>query len=95
MRKQTTETASESRPGWNTLEHCPRDRMQDLVQHVLEEELAEFRRRAKSAESWINSATGSRGHPRRWQKLELTSWPSPPSPALTVSRCGRTIPRSD
>ena len=48
MRKQTTETASESRPEWDTLEHWLRDRMQDLVQHVLEAELTEFLGRAKS-----------------------------------------------
>ena len=49
MRKQTTETASESRPEWDTLEHWLRDRMQDLVQHVLDEEVTEFLGRAKSA----------------------------------------------
>ena len=36
MRKQTTETASESRPEWETLEHWLRARMQNLVQHVQE-----------------------------------------------------------
>ena len=47
MRKQTTEITSESRPEWETLEHWLRDRMQNLVQHVLEEEVTEFLGRVK------------------------------------------------
>ena len=49
MRKQTTETASE----WDTVGHRIRDRMQDMVQYILEEENTGFLERAKSMTIWI------------------------------------------
>ena len=74
MRKQTTETASESRPEWDTLEHWLRDRMQDLVQHVLEEEVTEFLGRAKSARrSDTDNDSGYRNGYARPRKLTLSS----------------------
>ena len=74
MRKQTTETASESRPEWDTLEHWLRDRMQDMVQHVLEEEVTEFLGRAKSARrSDTDNDSGYRNGYARPRKLTLSS----------------------
>ena len=74
MRRQTTETASESRPEWDTLEHWLRDRMQDLVQHVLEEEVTEFLGRAKSARrSDTDNDSGYRNGYARPRKLTLSS----------------------
>lgn len=57
MRKQTIETTSESNPEWDTLAHWLGDRMQELVQHVLEEDVTDFLGRAKSVR---RSDTGHR-----------------------------------
>ena len=74
MRMQTTETTSESRPEWNTLEHWLRDRMQNLVQHVLEEEVTEFLGRAKSVRrSDTDNDSGYRNGYARPRKLTLSS----------------------
>ena len=74
MRKQTTETTLESRPEWDTLEHWLRDRMQDLVQHVLEEEVTEFLGRAKSVRrSDSDRDSGYRNGYARPRKLTLSS----------------------
>ena len=71
MRKQTTETASASRPEWDTLEHWLRDRMQDLAQHVLEEEVTEFLGRTKSARrSHTDNDSGYRNGLRETQEAD-------------------------
>ena len=74
MRKQTTETTSESRPEWNTLEHWLRGQMQELVQHFLEAELTEFLGRAKSVRrSDSDNDSGYRNGYARPRKLTLSS----------------------
>ena len=74
MRKQTTQTVPESRPEWDTLEHWLRDRMQDLVQHVLEEEVTEFLGRARSVRrSDDDNDSGYRNGYSRPRKLTLSS----------------------
>ena len=74
MRKQTTDTASESRPEWGTLEHWLRGQVQDLVQHMLEAELTEFLGRAKSVRrSDPDNDSGYRNGYARPRKLTLSS----------------------
>ena len=40
MKEQSTETGTESRPGWDGLEAFARQGVQELLQRVLEEEVA-------------------------------------------------------
>ena len=49
MRKESTESRSESRPEWEQLEDWVRGHVQRLIQELLEEEVTEFLGRAKSA----------------------------------------------
>ena len=49
MRKESTESRSESRPEWEQLEDWVRSQVQRLIQELLEEEVTEFLGRAKSA----------------------------------------------
>ena len=49
MRKESTESRSESRPEWEQLEDWVRSQVQRLIQELLEEEVTAFLGRAKSA----------------------------------------------
>ena len=49
MRKESTESRSESRPEWEQLEDWVRSPVQRLIQELLEEEVTAFLGRAKSA----------------------------------------------
>ena len=42
MRKESTESRSESRPEWEQLEDWVRSQVQRLIQELLEEEVTEF-----------------------------------------------------
>ena len=48
MRKESTESRSESRPEWEQLEDWVRSQVQRLIQELLEEEVTAFLGRAKS-----------------------------------------------
>ena len=61
MRKESTESRSESRPEWEQLEDWVRSQVQRLIQELLEEEVTAFLGRAKSAlRSDSDSDTGYR-----------------------------------
>ena len=57
MRKESTESRSESRPEWEQLEDWVRSQVQRLIQELLEEEVTAFLGRAKSA---LRSGLGQR-----------------------------------
>ena len=74
MRKESTESRSESRPEWEQLEDWVRSQVQRLIQELLEEEVTEFLGRAKSAlRSDSDSDTGYRNGYGRARRLTLSS----------------------
>ena len=74
MRKESTESRSESRPEWEQLEDWVRSQVQRLIQELLEEEETEFLGRAKSAlRSDSDSDTGYRNGYGRARRLTLSS----------------------
>ena len=75
MRKESTESRSESRPEWEQLEDWVRGQVQRLIQELLEEEVTAFLGRAKSAlRSDSDSDTGYRNGYGRARRLT----PNPP-----------------
>ena len=74
MRKESTESRSESRPEWEQLEDWVRSQVQRLIQELLEEEVTAFLGRAKSAlRSDSDSDTGYRNGYGRARRLTLSS----------------------
>ena len=74
MRKESTESRSESRPEWEQLEDWVRGQVQRLIQELLEEEVTAFLGRAKSAlRSDSDSDTGYRNGYGRARRLTLSS----------------------
>ena len=74
MRKESTESRSESRPEWEQLEDWVRSQVQRLIQELLEEEVTAFLGRAKSAlKSDSDNDTGYRNGYGRARKLTLSS----------------------
>ena len=74
MRKESTESRSESRPEWEQLEDWVRSQVQRLIQELLEEEVTAFPGRAKSAlRSDSDSDTGYRNGYGRARRLTLSS----------------------
>ena len=75
MRKESTESRSESRPEWEQLEDWVRSQVQRLIQELLEEEVTAFLGRAKSAlRSDSDNDTGYRnGYGRAHRRLTLSS----------------------
>ena len=74
MRKESTESRSESRPEWEQLEDWVRNQVQRLIQELLEEEVTAFLGRAKSAlRSDSDSDTGYRNGYGRARRLTLSS----------------------
>ena len=88
MRKESTESRSESRPEWEQLEDWVRSQVQRLIQELLEEEVTAFLGRAKSAlRSDSDNDTGYRngyGRPRR-----LT--PNPPMDGARTGEGGKGV----
>ena len=74
MRKESTESRSESRPEWEQLEDWVRSQVQRLIQELLEEEVTAFLGRAKSAlRSDSDNDTGYRNGYGRARRLTLSS----------------------
>ena len=74
MRKESTESRSESRPEWGQLEDWVRSQVQRLIQELLEEEVTAFLGRAKSAlRSDSDNDTGYRNGYGRARRLTLSS----------------------
>ena len=74
MRKESTESRSESRPEWEQLEDWVRSQVQRLIQELLEEEVTVFLGRAKSAlRSDSDNDTGYRNGYGRARRLTLSS----------------------
>ena len=74
MRKESTESRSESRPEWEQLEDWVRGQVQRLIQELLEEEVTAFLGRAKSAlRSDSDNDTGYRNGYGRARRLTLSS----------------------
>ena len=74
MRKESTESRSESRPEWEQLEDWVRSQVQRLIQELLEEEVTAFLGRAKSAlRSDSDNDTGYRNGHGRARRLTLSS----------------------
>ena len=74
MRKESTESRSESRPEWEQLEDWVRSQVQRLIQELLEEEVTAFLGMAKSAlRSDSDSDTGYRNGYGRARRLTLSS----------------------
>ena len=74
MRKESTESRSESRPEWEQLEDWVRSQVQRLIQELLEEEVTAFLGRAKSAlRSDSDNETGYRNGYGRARRLTLSS----------------------
>ena len=74
MRKESTESRSESRPEWEQLENWVRSQVQRLIQELLEEEVTAFPGRAKSAlRSDSDNDTGYRNGYGRARRLKLSS----------------------
>ena len=74
MRKESTESRSESRPEWEQLEDWVRSQVQRLIQELLEEEVTAFLGRAKSAlRSDSGNDTGYRNGYGRARRLTLSS----------------------
>ena len=74
MRKESTESRSESRPEWEQLEDWVRSQVQRLIQELLEEEVTTLLGRAKSAlRSDSDNDTGYRNGYGRARRLTLSS----------------------
>ena len=74
MRKESTESRSESRPEWEQLEDWVRSHVQRLIQELLEEEVTEFLGKAKSARrSESDNERGYRNGYGRARRLTLSS----------------------
>ena len=74
MSKGITGSGSESRPEWEQLEDWVRGQVQRLIQELLEDEVTEFLRRAKSARrSESDSDAGYRNGYARPRRLTLSS----------------------
>ena len=74
MRKESTESRSESRPEWEELEDWVRSQVQRLIQELLEEEVTALLGRAKSAlRSDSDNDTGYRNGYGRARRLTLSS----------------------
>ena len=74
MRKESTESRSESRPEWEQLEDWVRSQVQRLIQELLEEEVTAFLGRAKSAlRSDSDNDTGYRNGYGRARRFTLSS----------------------
>jgi putative transposase len=68
MSKRSTEAGSKSRPDWEHVEEWARQKVQEFIQSMLEEEVTELLGRAKSERRTVDSPVGYRngyGEPRK------------------------------
>ncbi len=86
MRKESTESRSESRPEWEQLEDWVRSQVQRLIQELLEEEVTEFLGRAKSA---LRSDSDSRY--RLSERIRQSPEAIPYAPTRTEAERLRTV----
>jgi putative transposase len=73
MKEQSTETVTQSRPVWEGLEAFARQGVQDLLQRMLEEEVAAMLGRQRYARrEGIDAATGYRNGYGKARRLSLS-----------------------
>src|SRR5258708_23963730 len=98
MKEKSTETGTESRPAWESLEALARQGVQRLLQQLLEEEVEEvLGRRRYERRDGVDATTGYRngfGKPRRLSAMAgTTTARRPPPPGLEAPFESRLLPR--
>src|SRR6266478_9124220 len=63
MKEKSTETGTESRPAWESLEALARQGVQRLLQQLLEEEVEEVLGRRRYERRWLKSRRGRMSRP--------------------------------
>ena len=89
MKEQNTETRTESRPEWETLESFARERIQHWLQKLLEEEVTDLLGREKSVRrSLIDAPAGYRNGYGKLRRVTLSSGTERDGERAAATRAG-------